>query len=244
MVRIGERRKRIDRFAVEQDVQLDELRRLVSRAVVVERRIAFRNALELVVEVEDDLRKGHVEVDLHAVLRDEGLVFHHAALVDAEFDDVAQKFGLGDDLREDIGFFDLGDLGHFGQSRRVVHLHHVALRRGDAVRHVGHGRDDVHVEFAVEALLNDLHVEQSEETAAESESQRQRTLRLECQRRVVQLEFLQRRAQVFVLVGFDGIDAREDHRLHVLESGDRFPCGVRHRRNRVADLHVRRGLDA
>ena len=32
----------------------------------------------------------------------------------------------------------------------------------------------------------------------------------------------------FVLVGFDGIDAREDHRLHVLESGDRFPCGVRH----------------
>jgi len=31
------RRERVDRLAVEQDVQLDELRRLVARAVVVER---------------------------------------------------------------------------------------------------------------------------------------------------------------------------------------------------------------
>ena len=50
------------RLAVEQDVQLDELRRLVARAVVVERGIAFRNAFELVVEVENDLREGHVEI--------------------------------------------------------------------------------------------------------------------------------------------------------------------------------------
>ena len=83
MVGIGQRRERVDRLAVEQDVQLDELRRLVARAVVVERGIAFRNAFELVVEVENDLREGHVEIHLHAILRDEGLVLHHAALVDA-----------------------------------------------------------------------------------------------------------------------------------------------------------------
>jgi len=130
------------------------------------------------------------------------------------------------------------------QSRWVMYLFYTTLLVIYHIGYVWNGGDDIHVELTVEALLNDLHVEQSEESAAESESQRQRTLRLECQRRVVQLEFLQRRAQVFVLVGFDGIDAREDHRLHVLESGDRFPRGVRHRRNRVADLHVRRGLDA
>ena len=83
MVGIGQRRERVDRLAVEQDVQLDKLRRLVARAVVVERGIAFRNALELVVEVENNLRKGHVEIHLYAILRDEGLVLHHAALVDA-----------------------------------------------------------------------------------------------------------------------------------------------------------------
>ena len=243
MVRVGERREGVDRLPVEQDVELDEFRGLESRAVVVERGVSFRDALELVVEVEDDLREGHVEIDLHAVLRDECLVLHHPALVDAEFDDVAQKLRLGDDLREDVGFLDLVDLCHLGQSRGVVHLDHVALRRGDAVRHVGHGRDDVHVEFAVQPLLNDLHVQQPEESAAEPESERQRAFRLERERSVVELQFFERRAQVLVLVGLHRVDAREDHRLHVLESGDGLFGGVGHRGDRVADLHVRRGLD-
>ena len=125
-----------------------------------------------------------------------------------------------------------------------MHLEHVALRRGDFIGYVRDGRDDVHVEFAVEAFLDDLHVQQSEKSAAEAEAQRQRTFGLERERGIVELQFFERSPQVFVLVGFDGIDAREDHWLHVLESGDRFPRGVRHRRNRVADLHVRRGLDA
>ena len=41
---------------------------------------------------------------------------------------------------------------------------------------------------------------------------------------VVELELLQRGAQVFVLVGLHGVDAREDHRLHVLEARDGFLC--------------------
>ena len=244
MVRIGQRREGIDRLAVEQDVELDQLRELESRAVVVERGIPFRDAFEFVVEIEDDLRQRHVEIDLHAVLRDEGLVFHHAALVDAQLDDVAQELRLGDDLRLDVGLLDLGDLRHFGQPRGVVHLHHVALRRGDAVRHVGHGRDDIHVEFAVQPLLDDLHVQQPEESAAESESQRQRAFGLERQRGVVELQFFERRAQVLVLVGLHRVDARENHRFHVLEARDGLFGGVGHRGDRVADLHVLRGLDA
>ena len=134
-------------------------------------------------------------------MREERLVFHHPALVDAQFDDIAQKFRLGDDLGLNVRLLNLVDLRHFGQSRGVVYLHHVALRRGDAVRHVGHGRDDIHVEFAVQTLLNDLHVQQTEKSAAESESQRQRALGFERQRSVVQLQLLERCAQVFVLVG-------------------------------------------
>ena len=90
---------------------------LIARAVVVERGVALRNRFELVVEVEDDLRQRHVEIDLHAVGGDEGLVFQYAALVDAELDDIAQKVGFGDDLRQDIGFLDLGHFRDFGQSR-------------------------------------------------------------------------------------------------------------------------------
>ena len=223
MVRVGERREGVDRLPVEQDVELDEFRGLESRAVVVERGVSFRDALELVVEVEDDLREGHVEIDLHAVLRDECLVLHHPALVDTELDDVAQKLRLGDDLRQDVGFLDLGDLRHLGQSRGVVDLHRIALRGGHAVRDVRHGGDHVHIEFAVQPLLDDLHVQQPEESAAESESEGQRAFGFERQRGVVELQLLERGAQVLVLVCFHGVDAGEDHRLHVLEAGDGLP---------------------
>ena len=109
---------------------------------------------------------------------------------------------------------------------------------------VRHGRDDVHVEFAVKPLLYDFHVEQSEESAAETESERERTFRLERERCVVELQFFERSAQILVLVGFDRIDTREDHRFHVLESGNRLLARCCDGGNRVADLHVARILDA
>ena len=89
VVGIDQRRKGIDRFAVEQDVQFGQLARTEPDAVVVERGVALGNALELVVEVEHDFRQGHLEIDLHAILRDEGLVFHDTPLVDAELEHVA-----------------------------------------------------------------------------------------------------------------------------------------------------------
>ena len=124
-----------------------------------------------------------------------------------------------------------------------MHLEHVALRRGDFIGYVRDGRDDVHVEFAVEAFLDDLHVQQAEKSAAEAEAQRQRTFGLERERGIVELQFFERSPQVFVLVGFDGIDAREDHRFHILETGDGLRRGVFDRSDRIAHLDVRRSFD-
>ena len=125
-----------------------------------------------------------------------------------------------------------------------MYLQLLARGGGDAVRDVGHGGDDVHVELAVETLLDDLHVQQSEESAAEAEAERQRALRFEGQRGVVELQLFERGAQILVLVGYDGIDACEDHGLDVLEAGDRLAAGARHRRDGIADLHLGRVLDA
>ena len=83
------------------------------------------------------------------------------------------------------------DQRRVGQAARVVHLEAFALLRVDLIRDVGHGRDDIHVELAVEPFLYDLHVQQAEEAAPETESQGGRALGLEGQRRVVQLELLQ-----------------------------------------------------
>ena len=72
-----------------------------------------------------------------------------------------------------------------------MYLELLALRRGDVVRDVGHGGDNVHVELAVETLLNNLHVEKSEEAAAEAEAECQRTLGLEGERCVVEFQLFE-----------------------------------------------------
>ena len=62
------------------------------------------------------------------------------------------------------------NLHRIGQARRVVHLGHATLLVINEVGDVGDGRNDVHIELTVETLLNDLHMEQTEESAAEAEA--------------------------------------------------------------------------
>ena len=238
------RRERIHRFAVQQDIELRQAALAVPRLVVVERGVTARDALQLVVKIEYDFRQRHVERHLHPVLRDEYLIAERAALVDAKLDDVAQVIALGDDLGFDVWFLYFVHHGRFRQPRRIVYVNRFALFRRHPVRYVGYGGDDVHVEFAVEALLDDFHVEQAEEAAAETESEGEGAFRVERERGVVELELLQRGAQVFVLVGLHGIDAREDHRFHILETGYRFGAGVFYVGYRIAHLHLAGVLDA
>ena len=93
-------------------------------------------------------------------------------------------------------------------------------------------------------LLHDLQMKQAEETAAETETQSQRGLGLEDKGCVVELEFLQRRTQVLVLIGLNGIDSRKEHGLDLLESGDGLGTGPVHMGNGIADLYLHGRLDA
>ncbi len=112
------------------------------------------------------------------------------------------------------------------------------------VRNVWHGGYHVHVEFAVESLLNNLHVQQSEESAAESEAQRNRTLRHESKRCVVKLKFLERCSQILEILGLDRVDAGKHHRLYLLKSGNSLLAWVGNVRKRVAHLNLGGCLDA
>ena len=97
-------------------------------------------------------------------------------------------------------------------------------------------RDEVHVVFALEPLLHDVHVQEAQEAAAEAEAQRLRDLRLVVQRCVVQLQLVERVAQRFVLVRLDRIEPGEHLRLDVLEAGQRRGRRPARERDRVADL--------
>ena len=56
--------------------------------------------------------------------------------------------------------------------RRIVDLDHLAVGQRHAIADAGRGGDQVDLEFALQALLDDLHVKQPEEAAAEAEAER------------------------------------------------------------------------
>ena len=87
-------------------------------------------------------------------------------------------------------------------------------------------------------------MEQAEEAAAEAEAEGSGRFGLEGEGCVVEFQLLQRGAQFLVLVGLCGVDAREEHRFHLLEALDGGLAGARHVGDGVAHTHLRGGLDA
>ena len=244
VVLVDERREGVGRLAVEQDVELHEFGRAETDDMVVERGVAFGNALEFVVEVEDNLGKRHLVGQFHAVGRQVMFALENAALVEAELHDRTVEFTFADDLGLDERFFDMVDEGRSRQSGRIVDVDDGPLCGIDFIGNVRDRGHDVHVEFAEETFLHDLHMEQPQEAAAEAEAQGQRTLGLKDERRVVELEFLERGAQVFVLVGRHREHAGIKHGLHIFKAGDGFAARVGHVRDGITHLYLNGRLDA
>jgi hypothetical protein len=110
----------------------------------------------------------------------------------------------GEHGRPDHGLEHLGHLagrvlarvGH-GELGPVVEHH--------PVDHVGRGGDEVQVGLALQPLADDLQVEQPEEAAPETEAERGRRLGLVVQRRVVELQLVQRVTQIRVVRAVDRV---------------------------------------
>ena len=110
--------------------------------------------------------------------------------------------------------------------------------------YVWHGGDDVHIKLTVEALLYDFHVEQAKKTAAEAETKCRRRLGLKRKRCIVQLQFLERCTQVFVLIGNNRINACKNHRFHIFKTFDCLVARAIDVCYGVANLHLARGFYA
>src|ERR1041385_5697153 len=66
LVAVDDHRERVHGVAVEQHVQLDEVRRPVLQELVVQRGVAARDRLQLVVEIEDDFGERELPGEVHA----------------------------------------------------------------------------------------------------------------------------------------------------------------------------------
>src|SRR5205085_2081995 len=104
--------------------------------------------------------------------------------------------------------------------------------------------DEVHAVLALQALLHDVHVQETEEAAAETEAEGLRGLRLVVEGGVVEMQLLERFAQRLVFVRLDRIEPGEHLRLHLLEAGERLGGRLVGLRDRVADLRLAQPLDA
>ena len=124
----------------------------------------------------------------------------HTALFIAELHNRADVVVWHEDVCRNYRLTKLRNLVDRWQLRGVVDIERFAVRQQHFVDHGRRGRDQVEVVLSFQPLLDDLHVQHTQESAAEAESQRSRGFRLEMQCRVVKPQFLQCFTKAFVIV--------------------------------------------
>ena len=211
--------------------------------MVVKGGIPAGDALEPVVEVDHDLPEGHVEEELHPIAIEVILLDEDPPLSEAELDDRTDVVHRRDDRCADIGLLDVVDLGGIRETGGIVYLHHVPLSGVDHIGDVGDRGDDGHIVLTVEPLLDDLHMEQPEETAPEAKAEGSGALGGEGQGGVIEPQLIERGTEVLVVLRRNGIDTSEDHRLYFLKALDRSCGRTLHRGDGVAHLDLPRVLD-
>ena len=181
VVAVDDDAERVDRLAVDEDVQLDEVARAIADLLVVHRGVALGAALELVVEVDDDLGERQLEV---SSARAWGRGTPCPGSVPRWL--VRQLHERADVGRSGVTMLSLTHGSAIdsisrglGQQGRVLDDDLArAVRRASTMYSTDGARgDDVEVELALQPLLHDLHVQQAEEAAAEAEAERDRATR-------------------------------------------------------------------
>src|ERR1035441_7743405 len=196
--------ERVHGFTGNQDVELHHWRFPIVGQMVIEGSVATRNGFEAVVKVEDDLVQGQFVVQHHARGTDVLKSFLLAAFFFDQLENSADVFFVGENRGQDNRLFDFRDFAGIEPARRIVDFDHLAIGLRDLVAHAGCGGDQVEIEFALQTFLDDLHVKQAQEAAAEAEAERDGTFRLEEKGRIVQAQFVQGLARGIRIVG-DGV---------------------------------------
>ena len=208
---MGDEGQSIHLIAVEQHIYLDQFRGAVIIQFVVQTGVTLGAGLQGVKEVVDDLTDGHGVVQLTQGGVQVLHVLEDAAALLTQGHDVAHIVGGCHDGHVGVGLLGSRDGAYVGVVVGVIHHDDGAVGLGDLVNDRGHGGDQVQIELALQTFLNDLHVEHTQKSAAEAETQSGGRFRLEGQGGVVELQFFQRVAQVGVLGAIFGINTAVDH---------------------------------
>ena len=139
--------------------------------MIVERSIAAGDGFQAVVKIENNFRQGQL-IGEH----DAGSAYVFEALLAAAFffhqlENTAYVFLVGEDGGHDDRFFGLGNLTDARPTRGIINFDYLAICLGNAKADTGSRGDKVQSKFALQALLNDFHMQQTEEAAAKAEAE-------------------------------------------------------------------------
>ncbi len=218
-------RQGVDALTVDEDVELDQVGLAIVEQVVVKGPIPLGDRLELVVEVEDHLGQRDLEDHLQPVAGEILVVRVRAAALEAEFHDRPHVAVRDNDAGADERLQGGIDQGGVGVERRVVDRCLGAVAKSDPVADRGGRQDQGEPVFALEALLHDLQMQETQKAAAKPKAQCDGRVFFVHDGGIVQLQLLKRRRQLFVIVGRHGVDGREHDGLGFLEPRQRLGTG-------------------
>src|SRR5579863_555867 len=171
--------ERVNRLTGDQDIELDHGRFPIVGKMVVERGVAARDGLEAIVEVENNFIQRQLVVQHDAIRGDVLKSLLAATFLFDQGQYPANVFRLGQDGGQNHRFLDLGNLAGVGPAGGIIDFDHLTIGLVYLVADAGSGGDQRKVELALQTLLNDLHVEQAEKSAAKAEAQGDGAFRLE-----------------------------------------------------------------
>src|SRR5262249_6692864 len=130
-------RKSIHRFTADKNVEFDKVGDPISGEVVVKRRIAARDGLQAIIEIQNDFVQRHLVSEQHTTGRDVFKALLDAAFFLDQFQDWANEFIRAQYERRDYGLFDLRDDLRLREFRRIVDFFDRAAGPRDAIPHTG-----------------------------------------------------------------------------------------------------------
>ena len=240
---VGNEAECIHLIAVQEHIHLYKVGNLVKAELIVQGGITLGAGLESIKKVIYYLVEGHLVVQLHKA----GVKILHilvlAAPVLTEGHDIAHKLIGRNDGDFHIGLIGLGNGDGVGVVMGIVHHDLGTIGLDDLVDNGGQGGDKLQVKLPLKALLNYLHMEHTEEAAAEAKAQCNRAFRLIGKRSIVELELVQSFTEVGVLGAVLGVDTAVDHGSCGAVAGQGLSGGIRSAGNGVAHVCVLNVLD-
>ena len=177
--RVDDAGEGIDRFAVDEHVELDHVGNLVAVMLVIHRAIPARDAFDAVMEIDQNFVQRSARGQHDAARIQRFGVIHDPALLRDQRHHVADVFIRSNDERFDHRLLNFLDVIHLRHERGIIDFLHRAVGHGDPIDDARIRRDDVHLVLAAQTFLDDFQVQQSQEIRSENRNRARPNFRSE-----------------------------------------------------------------